>query len=158
MQVTNLIYVFNLQGQVLLCAKVKTHSGFTISLGKWNAPGGKLEEWETAIQAAIRELEEEVWIKANESQLVSVGVLTFLFESKKEREQTCHVYKVVNYEGEFEEREEMKPQWFDTEVLPFENMRASDQVWISRMIAWDTIEYIFHMTDDWWYKSYEQIQ
>lgn len=40
---TTLIYVFNPEGQVLLCAKKKSNSGFTLSLGKRNGAGGKLD-------------------------------------------------------------------------------------------------------------------
>ncbi|MDR0650832.1 MAG: NUDIX domain-containing protein [Candidatus Peribacteria bacterium] len=52
---TTLVFLFNLQGQLLLAMKKR---GFGV--GKWSGPGGKVEEGESISQAAVREVEEEV--------------------------------------------------------------------------------------------------
>jgi 8-oxo-dGTP pyrophosphatase MutT (NUDIX family) len=52
---TTLVFLFNLQGHILLSLKKR---GFGI--GKWNGAGGKLHKGETILQGALRELEEEV--------------------------------------------------------------------------------------------------
>jgi 8-oxo-dGTP pyrophosphatase MutT (NUDIX family) len=52
---TTLMFLFNSQGQILLAMKKR---GFGV--GKWNGPGGKVQEKETILQAAVREVKEEV--------------------------------------------------------------------------------------------------
>lgn len=44
MKITSLIYLFNPEGQVLLCAKKKTNWNFTAAIGKRNGAGGKVDE------------------------------------------------------------------------------------------------------------------
>jgi 8-oxo-dGTP pyrophosphatase MutT (NUDIX family) len=155
---TTLAYVFNPQGQVLLAAKKKTNSWFTASLGKRNGPGGKLDEWESYIQGAKRELEEEVGVSIDESRFVHMGILHFDWATKKERDQECHIYVVKDYTGGFQETEEMKPQRFDITALPYENMRPDDAIWLPRVLNGEHIEYIFYHSDNGDILRYEKVQ
>lgn len=68
MKTTSLIYLFNPQGQVLLCAKKKTNWNFTAAIGKWNGAGGKVGEGETLLQSVVRELKEETGIELPEDR------------------------------------------------------------------------------------------
>jgi 8-oxo-dGTP diphosphatase len=52
---TTLVFLFNSENNILLSMKKR---GF--GTGKRNGAGGKLHEGENTLQAAIRELEEEV--------------------------------------------------------------------------------------------------
>lgn len=145
---TTLIYVFNPAGQILLCAKKKSNSGFTVSLGKWNGAGGKLDWNETFLQGAQRELEEETGIIVDESRFEHVGVIHFSFATKKEWDQECHVYVIKNYTGEFQETDELFPQWWNVEDIPYEKMWADDIYWMPRMLKGEKIEYVFHFSDE----------
>ena len=40
-----------------------------------------------------------------------------------------HIFHVLEYNGEPIETEEMKPQWFKLEEIPFESMWADDPYW-----------------------------
>lgn len=148
MQQTNLIYVFNPQWQVLLCAKKKSNSGFEISLGKRNGAGGKLEEGETMLQAAKRELEEETGIVIPEEAFELRGINKLYYENKPERNQEVHVFVIQNYTGEYKETEELFPQWFPIDAIPYEKMWADDIHWMPRMFAGEYFEYTFHFTED----------
>ena len=159
MQKTSLIYVFNPQWQVLLCAKKKTNSGFTISLGKRNGAGGKIEEWETLIQSVVRELEEETGIRLQESDFMLIGINKLYYENKPERNQEAHVFTTKNYTWEFRETEELFPQRFDTDKIPYDKMRADDIHRMPRMFNWEYFEYVFNFSEDGKeIKSYEKIK
>lgn len=44
----------------------------------WEFPGGKVDEDDTFIQTAIKELEEETGIKCNSSEIIDLGIEKFL--------------------------------------------------------------------------------
>jgi 8-oxo-dGTP diphosphatase/2-hydroxy-dATP diphosphatase len=110
------------EGKILLGMKKR---GF--GEGRWNGFGGKVEEGETIIEAAIREMEEESGLIAEE--LKEVGVTTFQFlDTGKLLE--VHIFDVLKYRGEMIETEEMSPKWFNLDEIPFEDMWADDIYWI----------------------------
>lgn len=145
---TNLIYVFNPQGQMLLCAKKKTNSGFEISLGKRNGAGGKVEEGETMLQSVVRELEEETGITLPEEAFTLQGINKLYYENKPERNQEVHVFVTKDYTGKFHETEELFPQWFNITDIPYEKMRADDIHRMPRMFKGEYFEYTFHFSED----------
>lgn len=154
---TTLVYVFNPEWQILLAAKKKTNSGFNISLGKRNGAGGKLEDGETYLQSAKRELEEETGINVDENRFEHMGIIRFSFATKKDWDQECHVFVVKDYTWEFQETEEMKPQWFDTTALPYDDMWADDIYRLPRLLNGEHIEYLFHFSDEGDIISHEKI-
>ena len=95
--------------------------------GKWNGFGGKLMEGESIDGAAVRELKEEVGIRAK--SLEKRAVLHFFREGKNERVE-AHVFCVLDYEGKIVETEEMRPRWFGVDEIPFEEMWPDDELWI----------------------------
>ena len=148
MKHTNLVYLFNDDNQVLLGAKKKTNSWFTVSLGKWNGYGGKVDGGETYASAAVRELQEESGICLQVEDLTHVGIIHFSFATQKDRDQECHIFVHKNFRGEPQETDEMKPQWWNLEDIPYAQMRADDIYWMPRMLAGEFVEYRFHFTDD----------
>jgi 8-oxo-dGTP diphosphatase/2-hydroxy-dATP diphosphatase len=94
--------------------------------GRWNGFGGKLEGDEDIVDAAKREFFEESKIVAN--SIKEIGVVEFDYiDSNKYLE--VHIFKVCEYFGEPEETEEMKPQWFYLDEIPFEKMWPDDAYW-----------------------------
>lgn len=94
--------------------------------GRWNGFGGKLEGNENIIDAAKREFFEESKVVAN--NVKEIGVVDFDYlDSNKYLE--VHIFKVDDYFGEPEETEEMKPQWFYLDEIPFEKMWPDDAYW-----------------------------
>ncbi len=88
--------------------------------GYWNGFGGKRNDGETMVEAALREIEEEAEITPTD--LKEVGTIEF-------DTFTTHVYTFSNYNGELAETEEMKPQWFSRNNLPYDKMWEGDKVW-----------------------------
>ncbi len=113
-------------------------------VGKWNGPGGKPDLGETLEEAAIRELKEEVGIKAKKDKLLKVALLHFYFPRDKVGwDQDVHVYLLKNWEGEAEESEEMKPEWFKEDNLPFDQMWRDDRYWMPEVFSGRKIEGYF---------------
>lgn len=103
-------------------------------VGKWNGFGGKLEDGETVMEAAVREMEEECGIKIDTDDLELVGILDFQFQKSLEEIFRVHVFRVTKFVGEPQESEEMKPQWFSVDEIPFGSMWSSDPFWLPLLL------------------------
>jgi len=107
--------------QILLGMKKR---GFGV--GRWNGFGGKVDEGETIEQGAIRELKEEIGIDA--VNMKKVGILDFSFQNDTKILEV-NVFTVIDFIGEPIESEEMKPQWFSFDKIPFSQMWTDDIQW-----------------------------
>ena len=93
--------------------------------GRWNGFGGKVAEGETIEQAAKRETEEECGVKVLDCK--QLGELQFSFKDKNEVID-MHIFLITKYAGEPVETEEMKPEWFEVDKLPYPNMWPDDSL------------------------------
>ncbi len=115
------------EGKVLLGMKTRK-----IGVGCWNGYGGGIEEGETILGCAIRELEEEVGLKAKEEDLEKVAIVDF--HNQKSDGTTfvsrVHFFLVKDWEGEPKETEDgamVTPTFFDINNLPFDKMMPADK-------------------------------
>ncbi|KAG1968556.1 7,8-dihydro-8-oxoguanine triphosphatase [Pimephales promelas] len=113
-------------GRVLLGMKKR---GF--GAGKWNGFGGKVQTGETIEQAARRELLEESGLTVD--TLLKIGNIKFEFIGETEL-LDVHIFRADTYKGEPTESDEMRPQWFDTDKIPFSQMWADDVLWFPLML------------------------
>ncbi len=113
--------------QVLLAMKKR---GF--GAGKWNGAGGKTEPGETPVQAASRECQEETGVTPHNPKLA--GTIQFFDKADPAFGHHAHIYTATHWEGEPAETEEMRPQWFDVQELPFHQMWAADKLWIPQVL------------------------
>lgn len=118
--------VFLTRGDEVLLIHKKTGLG----AGKINGPGGKLEAGETAIEAARREVEEELHIIPGD--LEEMGVLHFDFVDGLRLH--CTVFTGTEFSGIPTETREARPEWFPISEIPFEKMWADDQYWLPGML------------------------
>lgn len=128
--------------QVLLAMKKR---GF--GEGKWNGVGGKLQDGESLEDAAVREAEEEIGVIINPADLRTVAVIDFEFDGKSDFNQRVHTFFTEQWTGEPEESEEMKPQWYAYDAIPYESMWIDDIHWLPRVLAGEklTARFLFNV-------------
>lgn len=96
--------------------------------GRWNGFGGKVEEGESIEEAAKRETFEECGVTITEME--KVGIHEFEFSSDRGNILEVHVFRVDAWTGEPRETEEMRPQWFTTDAIPYDAMWPDDIHWL----------------------------
>ncbi|XP_022706398.1 7,8-dihydro-8-oxoguanine triphosphatase-like isoform X2 [Varroa jacobsoni] len=94
--------------------------------GKWNGFGGKVDPGETIDQAAIRELKEESGLEV--ATFHKFAVITFEFV-EGDHIMEGHIYTSNEPVGEPVETEEMLPQWYPINKVPFDKMWQDDKFW-----------------------------
>lgn len=121
------LVIVHWDGKVLLGMKKR---GF--GMGRWNGFGGKVKEGETIETAARRELKEEAGIEAG--GLEKVGVIDFEFAGQEDVIEV-NIFAATDIVGIPAETEEMKPQWFNIEKIPFAEMWPDDIHWFPLFLA-----------------------
>ncbi|XP_069784414.1 oxidized purine nucleoside triphosphate hydrolase [Narcine bancroftii] len=114
------------QQQILLGMKKR---GF--GAGRWNGFGGKVQPGETIEEGAKRELFEESSLTVQ--SLEKIGQITFEFVGETEV-MDVHIFRTDSHQGEPVESEEMCPQWFDLDKIPFNKMWPDDILWFPLML------------------------
>lgn len=104
-----------------------------LGVGKWNGFGGKIENDESIEAAALREMREEANLVC--VQLKKHAELTFIFPHKPEFDQVVHVFVTDKWEGIPSETDEMKPEWFSADKLPYNQMWISDLHFLPPVLA-----------------------
>ncbi|MEK7570011.1 MAG: 8-oxo-dGTP diphosphatase [Patescibacteria group bacterium] len=120
--------------------------------GRWNGFGGKVEAGESIEAGAKREIQEEAGIIVH--TLHAVGVLLFSFAGQ-EQTLEVHVFTATTWQGEPQETEEMRPQWFDFDAIPYQEMWLDDKHWLPLVLDGKHIRGIFHFQDQQHLLSYQ---
>lgn len=107
--------------ELLLAMKKR---GFGV--GMWNGVGGKVETGESIEAAMLRETREEIEIKPLEYRRIAVH--TFTFDNGQQSE--VHTYICTKWSGTPTETEEMAPQWFKLDQIPYNGMWQDDALWL----------------------------
>ena len=107
--------------RVLLAMKKR---GF--GAGKYNGLGGGQDDNESLEETAYREAFEEGGIKIKDYMLV--GKIRYSFGSD-EQDHLVHFFRVSEFDGEPVETEEMVPEWFHVDSIPYERMWKNDSLW-----------------------------
>ncbi|XP_054017280.1 oxidized purine nucleoside triphosphate hydrolase [Dryobates pubescens] len=94
--------------------------------GLWNGFGGKVQPGESIEEAARRELLEESGLTVDTLQ--KMGQITFEFVGNSEL-MDVHIFRADDFHGEPTESDEMRPQWFQLDEVPFNHMWADDAYW-----------------------------
>ena len=100
-------------------------------IGYWNGFGGKLQENETLESCAVREVSEEVGLTV--AYLVRLGTFEFFFPHINTTYEV-HVFRTNTFSGQIQETDEMKPQWFLFDAIPFGEMWKSDSDWFPYLL------------------------
>ncbi len=143
--------VFLLKKDSVLLAMKKRGFG----MGRWNGVGGKVEQGETLDEAAIRETKEEIGV----TPLVITPVATLKFyyppQRAKGKNIQVKVYTCTAWQGEPAETEEMRPQWFGIDKIPYEEMWSDDKYWLPLVLGGKKLEAEFYFDSSDGIKNYE---
>jgi len=112
-------------GRLLL---IRKRRGF--GAGKVNAPGGKIEPGETALQSAIRETQEEIAVVPIEPE--QRGELHFQFADGYSLH--CAVFLAEDLHGEPQETSEATPFWVAADKVPYDAMWEDDRHWLPLLL------------------------
>lgn len=112
-------------GQILLIRKKRG-----LGAGKINGPGGRMEEGETELECAVREVQEEVGVTA--TGVTEHGELLFQFVDG----YSIHVwvFRAEGHRGQVIETDEAVPLWFPLDAIPYDEMWADDRVWLPLLL------------------------
>lgn len=114
--------------------------------GNWNGFGGKVEEGETMLESVVREVREESGVEVAEDALEEVACIEFHFEDGKHLE--VHTYFACVWKGEPIETEEMKPEWFSFDAIPYDAMWADDIHWLPRVLKGEKVQGVVYFSAD----------
>ncbi|MDD4901470.1 MAG: 8-oxo-dGTP diphosphatase [Patescibacteria group bacterium] len=148
--IANLCYLLNDKDEVLLQFKRK---GF--GQGKWNGPGGKVEQGETVEQSVVREVKEETGLQVK--NLRKRAELEFVFDGREEWNQVVHVFVTNNFKGEIRASDEGELKWFNVKELPFKQMWEDDIYWIKDALAGKFARMRFYFKQNGKLQKYEKI-
>ncbi len=126
---------------VLLAMKKR---GFGI--GRWNGVGGKIEEGESVEQAMIRETQEEIGVTPVNYEKVGELLFDEFFKGAPTL-MRVHVYTATKWEGTPAESEEMKPQWFSVDNIPYTDMWPDDPYWLPSVLAGKKVTATFKLDE-----------
>ncbi|KAG8433000.1 hypothetical protein GDO86_017317 [Hymenochirus boettgeri] len=99
--------------------------------GRWNGFGGKVQNSESIEDAAKRELWEESGLTVESLQ--KIGQIKFEFVGSTEL-LDVHIFRADDFSGEPSESEEMRPQWFDLDKIPYDGMWPDDIYWLPLLL------------------------
>lgn len=111
--------------------------------GKWNGVGGKLESGETVEQALLREAHEEISVVP--MHYWQVAELDFIQDANSEEPWHLYIYAYLcdEWQNDPSESDEMAPQWYQIEDIPYGDMWEDDEFWLPMVLGGDKVTGMF---------------
>ena len=113
--------------------------------GRWNGFGGKVEKGETIGDSVLREIKEEAGIVPRD--ICKRGIFEFTFEGDPQILEV-HFFSAKDFDGDICESEEMRPQWFNEDEVPFDDMWPNDIYWFPLFLQGKNFKAKFHFKNN----------
>ncbi len=118
--------IVNTDQQILLAKRpIKLHQG-----GKWEFPGGKVEESETTSEALIRELKEEVNL-----DVTSTAAMMEIHHDYGDKQVFLDIHKVKHFSGEAIGLEGQEVKWVNKADLLHYEFPAANASIVTKLLA-----------------------
>ncbi|TVL12434.1 7,8-dihydro-8-oxoguanine-triphosphatase [Shewanella xiamenensis] len=118
--------ILNTDGQILLAKRPEhLHQG-----GKWEFPGGKVEQNETVTQALIRELKEEVALNVHSSE--PFMALSYDYPDKQ---VLLDIHTVTDFTGEAQGLEGQQVVWVEKHELTHYDFPDANKPILAKLLA-----------------------
>jgi 8-oxo-dGTP diphosphatase len=124
------------------------HKKTGIGTGKIVGLGGHVESGETPAEAAAREAKEESGLDVPVTRLAEAAHLTFLFPHQPGWDMDVAVFTTTEWSGQPSESEEVRPEWFGVDALPFARMWDDAPRWLPRVLAGERLRATFSYAAD----------
>jgi 8-oxo-dGTP diphosphatase len=124
------------------------HKKRGFGVDKWAGIGGRIEEGESIVAAARREVVEEIGVIIAEADMLPRGLIKFRFPYQPSWNQDVYLFVATVWTGEPAESEEMRPAWFAPENLPYEQMWDDGRYWMPRLLAGETLYLTINYGED----------
>ncbi|MDY0912366.1 8-oxo-dGTP diphosphatase [Rathayibacter festucae] len=102
--------------------------------GRVVAPGGKLEPGESPAAAAVRELAEEVGLRAEPADLEPRGSLDYLFPHRPAWSQRSHVFVCRRWSGDVVASGELAAAFVPLDEVPYDRMWDDARFWLPAVL------------------------
>ncbi len=112
--------------------------------GRWNGFGGKVDKGETISDSLKREIKEECGVIPKE--ISKRGIFIFEFEGIPEVLEV-HLFSCSDFKGQPKETEEMRPEWFDFDKIPYQKMWPDDIYWMPLFLKGKNLRGEFYFKD-----------
>ena len=97
--------------------------------------GGKVEAGESALDAIVREIEEESSLVVDPADLTEMGLVKFAFPYRENWSQDSTVFVAHRWTGTPQESDEVSPDWYPVDELPLEGMWDDAKYWLPGVLA-----------------------
>lgn len=144
--------------QVCVCYVLRERAGRTEVLlgrkkhglgeGYYVGLGGKLEPGERAVDAAVREVFEESGLVVVADELDPRGVLSYHFPHRESWSQESSVFVTRRFEGDPVASDELDPEWFALDEVPYEQMWDDAKRWLPAVLAGGAVRRTFVFGED----------
>jgi len=85
-----------------------------------------------------------------QQNMKNTGLLDFYEYFKGEKiNLIVHLYVVTKWNGEIAESEEMSPEWFDIDSIPYNQMFPDDKYWLPYILEDKKINAFFEFDQEW---------
>ena len=117
-----------------------------LGVGKIVGPGGKVESGETPLDAALREVYEEVGVEIQSADLLQIARIEYPFVDRPHYSQRSHAFVATSFVGTPAASPELLPSWWPLEELPLDQMWSDAKLWLPRALAGEYLDATFEIS------------
>ena len=149
MKTVNTTLLLVIKNEKILLAQKKRGFGE----GKFNGVGGKAEVGETIEQTMLRETQEEIGIVPKNFKKQAVIVFDEFMKGERAF-VNMSIFVANDFDGKLIESDEMVPQWFDLNKVPYDKMFPDDKFWLPLILEGKEFDGKFKFDKDFNLQSY----